>query len=699
MPDEKLKDNEMGTSVSQMKTADVCLRMWWFQKRCKLPQDQTTATIFGDVGHAVCERFGLADDRGLLNGLPVNIYPDGWMTMCNKYDKTKTLYTVTPTEAVLIINLINEAILQGMLIRLPGREIEKEIRCEILNVGHHKAILRGFIDVNTPRGLHDYKFLKDKKWALSAAKLRKDIQMMGYAKWRYMTGHTGSIWLNHKNFIKDFDNPAVIDREVEVTEFEVQEFFNETILPLTKIMLDLFVRYPITKIHLWREVPGAENPRKTCNFHYGKPCPYQLICTDLYTIDQYLIKYRTTVNELIEKYSKGKVMSNPNPTPQTNSLVTKIATEQAKLAAEPAVPAAIPAAATAVAQTGADIVAMVTGNNVCPTASQATEALNAANVPVLPAAVPMPMASGGVVDSSKAIQKAPAIPAAISPPPPIMTPVAAIPAVPAVPAAIPAVPATVTIGVDLARPGGDISVTAAGQQVVPWYQEFEPGKPCPGCKDSKTLGWNHGIGRGCQVCDIMAKKRGFPGVDDYIVTANADGSMSFMLKGSTEVTTIAPVPPVAATTEIAPAVVPAVPVVPVVPVAPVVVPVVIPEGSAGAEVAESIQAHARDYPEDKGFTMLIGCTFAKGDYANVIHADMMLKDMLNNIATENRVANTAQMDHFTLMQQIDMHVPQIGAYLKDATIVSLMPAKGSAHERLIGGLRQYADTVIFPYGT
>ena len=94
---------------------------------------------------------------------------------------------------------------------------------------------------------------------------------------------------------------------------------------------------------------------------------------------------------------------------------------------------------------------------------------------------------------------------------------------------------------------------------------------------------------------------------------------------------------------------------------------------------------------------MIGCTFAKGDYANVIHGDMILKDMLGNIAKAAGVADASQMDHFTLMQQIDMHVPQIGAYLKDATIISLIPAKGSAHERLISGLRQYANTVIFPY--
>jgi len=622
--------------------------MWWLKKRCKIPYDQSTATIFGDVGHAVCERFGLADDRGLTNGLPVNVYPDGWMTMCNRYDKTKTLYTVTPTEAVLIINLINEAIYKGMLIRLPGREIEKEISCELHNAGHHKAILRGFIDVNTPRGLHDYKFLKDKKWALSKDKLKKDIQMMGYAKWRYMTGHTGSIWLNHKNFIKDFDNPAVIDREVEVTEFEVQEFFNETILPLTKIMLDLFIRYPITKMHLWREIPGADNPRKTCNYHYGKPCPYQLICTGAYTIDQYLIKYRTTVNELIEKNTKGKVMVDQATVP-TNSLVANITAEQNKLAATPAVPAipavpAVPAIPGAAPQSAADIVAAVTGN-----------------VPVVPAV--------------------PAIPAAT------------VPAVPAVPAAIPAATAVVPV---------------AGQQVAPWYQEFEPGVPCPGCKDSKTLGWNHGIGRPCQVCDIMAKKRGLPGVVDYTVTANVDGTMSFILTATSAVTTIAPVPEVATTTEIAPAVIPAVPAVP----ATIPVPAIplTPSMEQVEELAPGISMVSPAIPSVEaindvlgegnpsvGFTLMIGCTLVKGDYANVIHADMLLKDMLNNIAKATGVADAAQMDHFTLMQQVDMHVPQIGTYLQDATIVSLIPAKGSAHERLISGLRQYANTVIFPY--
>ena len=171
-------DNIMYTSVSQMKTASDCLRMWWFSKRCKIPQDQTAATIFGDVGHAVCERFQLADDRGLSNGQPVNLYPEGWMTMCNRYDKTKTLYTVTPAEAALIVSLINEAIHQGMLLRLPGREVEKDIEVQIHNAGHHKVIMRGFLDLVAPGVVEDYKFVKSTDYN-TLGKLKNYIPMLG----------------------------------------------------------------------------------------------------------------------------------------------------------------------------------------------------------------------------------------------------------------------------------------------------------------------------------------------------------------------------------------------------------------------------------------------------------------------------------------------------------------------------------------
>lgn len=302
--------NEMWTSVSAETDADDCMRRWWFNKVVKLPQPQRKATVFGDVGHAVAERFLMANDRGLdVGGRPVNLYPVNWMTMKDRWSGEDTLYTITHEEAALIQILIREAIVQGILVREPGRIIEKDISCLIFKQGHAKIVMKGFVDLDNPNELADHKFLKDKKWALSPAKLKKSIQMMGYAFDKYDKGHQGTLWLTHNNFIKDFENPKVIKRSVEVTEFEVIEFYITKIQPLIREMLRYYLKYPQPFIHKWRDIPGANNPNQSCNYHYGHPCPYIGICSNTSSIDAYLAKYNLTVNQLvgqIETEKKGK---------------------------------------------------------------------------------------------------------------------------------------------------------------------------------------------------------------------------------------------------------------------------------------------------------------------------------------------------------------------------------------------------------
>ena len=214
--------DEMWTSVSAIGDGKGCLRRWWFKKVVKMPERQRAATIFGDVGHAVWDRFYRADDRGLVDGVPVNLYPDGWMTMCNRFDKTKTKYTVSQEEAALIMALVDKGISGGYMVRTPGRIVEKEISTEILNVGHTKVILRGYIDLDLPDGLEDHKFLKDKKWAKSPAKLIKDIQMMGYGYAKKVDGHKGNLHLTHNNFIKSFDNLTNILHDSAFGQFQLQ---------------------------------------------------------------------------------------------------------------------------------------------------------------------------------------------------------------------------------------------------------------------------------------------------------------------------------------------------------------------------------------------------------------------------------------------------------------------------------------------
>ena len=300
MPNQNKNTRDMWTSVSAIIDADDCKRRWWFAKVVKLPQPQRTATIFGDVFHAVLERYFKADDRGLdNNGQIVNLYPDGWQTMQSRFGKDKTPYTISDAESALTKTLINEAIIKGILVREPDRITEKAISTIIYKKGFAKVVLKGFIDLDAPKSITDHKTAKSTTYILSLDKLKKSIQMMGYAYAKYVDGHKGSLWLTHNNFIKDFDRPQVIQRSVEVSEIEVFDFFNNSILPLVKRMMELYLKYPKTLIHKWRDIPGADNPNKSCNYHYGKPCPFIGICSGMCDIDSYLNKYGTTVNKLV----------------------------------------------------------------------------------------------------------------------------------------------------------------------------------------------------------------------------------------------------------------------------------------------------------------------------------------------------------------------------------------------------------------
>ena len=64
MPEQHDHNKYFYVSVSKIDDANGCDRRRWFAKVCKLPQNQSSPTVFGDIGHDCCERFHKADDQG-----------------------------------------------------------------------------------------------------------------------------------------------------------------------------------------------------------------------------------------------------------------------------------------------------------------------------------------------------------------------------------------------------------------------------------------------------------------------------------------------------------------------------------------------------------------------------------------------------------------------------------------------------------
>jgi len=679
------KSNEMWTSVSAITNATGCLRRWWFMKVVKMPTPQRAVTVFGDVGHAVWDRFYRADDRGLVNGVPVDLFPGpsgdypGWMTMCNRFDKTKTPYTVTPEEAALIKVLIAKGISEGYAVRTPGRIVEKEINSEILRLGHAKAILRGFIDLDLPDGLEDHKFLKDKKWAKSKAKLKKDIQMMGYGYEKKLRGHTGNLWLCHNNFIKDFENPQVIKRSVEVTHAEILQFFADEIQPMVRKMLDLYIRYPKSKIALWRDIPPANNAHSECNFYYGHQCPLIGICTGTCSLDNYLRPYNLTVNLLV-----GETDEQKGSVKMGSKLMDRVNAEKAVVAAT--VPAAPVAAGTAV------VAPVTTPIAVAPQPDAPVVAVTVADAPVINPVLQ------DLIDKNKpavAVAVAPAevLPLMVgntTPTPGVVTPTTVVPSAPPAP--------------------------APAQQTAPWYTGYN-GEECPACKENAVRGYGSNMSP-CRICSIRSAELGRPGYETYDITTDASGLMTFTLKGSSVVpVATAALPDPAVKIEAAPAAV--VEVIPVTTVAPAplapagttamsgtvvetpVVNVPVPTVVTNTELPAAdiaFPAAAIEASAAGDFILMIGCTYIRKhvDAGHRIDADALTKGMLDEIAA-TAGKDVSAIEHFALMQAIDAYVPTMVPDLAGVTIISLSPSKGSAQGRMIDGLRMFADTIIVPF--
>jgi hypothetical protein len=205
------------TSPSQLETFKLCARKWWFfyVRKVKVPRGRQF--MFGTVLHGACERF--------LEGK--EMWPDGWDIDPDCGER------VTPAEAALIQVLVQAGIDAGYVEKRPGGEVEQWMRIE-----WEDYLVRGLQDYRTATRVEDHKTSKSEKYMKSSAGLKKSLQMMVYAKERVGEFRKRGelpppyITLVHNQFLKDFDNPKVRRREAEATPHEIDNFWDEEVVPL-----------------------------------------------------------------------------------------------------------------------------------------------------------------------------------------------------------------------------------------------------------------------------------------------------------------------------------------------------------------------------------------------------------------------------------------------------------------------------------
>lgn len=671
--------NEKWYSISAIEDHDKCPRRRWFKKTCKLPVQQSTPSIFGDVAHACCERFFLADDQGRgVSGLPVNLYPDNWMTMKSRFAKEgDPVYSISPEEGALVQTLISKAISEGYLVRQPGRRVEFEFEPLVHKEGVRQIRLIGFIDLYNQNEVLDHKFVKNMTYAMSTRvgtkrDIRKSTQMMSYAMIKYIDGYQGNIDLTLIYYVKDFDAPQVNRRSVTVSELEVRQFFNDYTLPSMKSMLNLDFKYPKEKVMEWLQVPGA-NDCNDCNYHYGKTCPFLMVCTGHTSIQKYLSAYGILIEEHIN--SKGNKMETvPVPAAQPTGLMATIEASNA------AVAGSIPVPVTPVAP--------------------AVNPLAALTAPVAPV-VPVPPATASPV------AVAPIAPVPVTPVAPVAPAVTPIVAAPVTPVAAPAPPVVETP-----------AAPAVAQQTAPWYYD-DGGKGCQLCKDSPVRGYNANR-TACNVCDARNQQFGIPASFNYKATPAVDGTLIFTMADGSAVGSVQAVAEVAVKTTVVetPAPVPA-PITPAVaPIAPVTIPVpAAPVARAvtpvyPADVAtlappsmtpSPAPAPAAATPSTGCLTLMIGCSFVRNGVTDpnlIVHADNLMKMVNADIEqTEGKAAEL--VDHFKVIDYVQASAKHYGIQLREAngTIIAWPATKGSPMDKLIEGLRTIADIVVAPMGS
>lgn len=268
-------------SISQINQFTACPRKWWFRKCARLippPSNNVLGKTFGSVLHAVIERFLTADASGRdALGNPVSLYPPGW-------EISEDGYALDEENQALVKRLVDKAIEEGHLIRMPNREVEKEF-CFVLDGDTYgsAAVIVGKIDEIYPDRIVDHKSGKSKRWVVSKQRLKKDPQLVLYSSLIFMKpGSPDKITLQHNNFIRDTEEIAV--RKTTITKAEALAHVAH-IMGIARQMVDLKKdNLPDT---MWREVWGSmdHDDAKTCSAYGG--CPYLQVCAGVEALPEF----------------------------------------------------------------------------------------------------------------------------------------------------------------------------------------------------------------------------------------------------------------------------------------------------------------------------------------------------------------------------------------------------------------------------
>jgi len=300
-------------SASQVKTAQMCLRKWAFEKVWMVRTIQQYHLLLGQALHGVGERY-LAKVGGGWEGL----FPRGWdaglqpkdAKMVRTHAERAVSQGVWQAREGIIIEhpvtlLVGRRMLDHRGLPLLARAVtytnDLGIR-GILRLTHQEggaplpvgwddlAPFIGFIDVfdlwarEMPL-VEDHKTSKNRRYTLTAEELALDTQMLCYAAVALgLRPDADFVRLKHNVFLKNHEDPEVFETTAVVTTQRVAQKWEE-ILTISERMRTVYDHAPKIvgpvehRADNWHRVPGAmEEGREeeACNA-YGK-CPFKDVC-------------------------------------------------------------------------------------------------------------------------------------------------------------------------------------------------------------------------------------------------------------------------------------------------------------------------------------------------------------------------------------------------------------------------------------
>jgi len=293
-------------SASQYQTYLSCKRKWALERIWRLPQVQDTsaAQLFGIITHAAIARWLNADDTGRdAAGNPVDPFCPGWRK-CPDGEITDD------EDAAEIQALVALGIDSGILLRRPGREVERKIEMPVIR----GVDMLGYIDLclTGEAELQDHKVSKTSRYCLSEDKLVANPQMLMYAAWMFYERHSlgledRPILVRHNLFIRQ-PTPRTKVVEAHIDLPAVDEFW----LILTQAaqeMLDLrssLVGSPEYTKGEWACVEGAKDTG-TCNAYGG--CPFIGICGGRCSMTEYVARVTRIREKADQKFDQEKEVS------------------------------------------------------------------------------------------------------------------------------------------------------------------------------------------------------------------------------------------------------------------------------------------------------------------------------------------------------------------------------------------------------